>query len=54
MIPNVKKCLGGVDVEVSVNDGVATFKGGMRISSFIIGEPEEPYCTIPGELSGIN
>ena len=29
------KCLGGVDVEVSVNDGIATFKGGER-THFII------------------
>ena len=44
------KCLGGVDVEVSVNDGIATFKGGsVRISSFTIGDPGEPYCMIPGE-----
>ena len=44
------QCLGGVDVEVSVNDGIATFKGGsVRISSFTIGDPGEPYCMIPGE-----
>ena len=43
-----KKCLGGVDIEVSVNDGIAAFKGGY-ISSFTIGEPGEPYCTIPGD-----
>ena len=42
--------LGGVDVEVSVKDGIATFKGGIvRISSFTIGDPGEPYCMIPGE-----
>ena len=40
----------GVDVEVSVRDGIATFKGGIvRISSFTIGDPGEPYCMIPGE-----
>ena len=44
----VKKCLGGVDVEVSVNNGIATFKGGY-ISSFTIRELGEPYCMIPGD-----
>ena len=44
------KCLMLVDVEVSVNDGIATFKGGsVRISLFTIGDPGEPYCMIPGE-----
>ena len=46
----VKKCLVEVDkdVEVSVKDGIATFKGEiMRMSTFIIGEPGEPYCKIP-------
>ena len=32
-----KKCLGGVDIEVSVNEGIATFKGSsFRISTFTI------------------
>ena len=44
------KCLGGVDVEVSVNNRIATFKGeSICISSFKIGDPGEPYCIIPGE-----
>ena len=48
--PNAKKCLKRVDVEVSVKDGIATFTGEIfRISAFTIGEPGEPYCTIPGE-----
>ena len=29
-------------------DGIASFRGG-HISSFIIGEPGEPYCKIPAE-----
>ena len=38
------------EVEVEVNEGVATFKVDIiRISKFTIGEPEEPYCTIPVE-----
>ena len=48
--PTAKKCLEGVDVEVSVKDGIATFRGEIfRISTFIIGESGEPYCTIPDE-----
>ena len=42
--PAAKKCLGGVDVEVSVKDGIASFRG--EFSTFTIGEP---YCTIPEE-----
>ena len=46
----VRKCLKGVDLEVSVKDGIATFRGEiLRMSTFIIGEPGEPYCTIPGD-----
>ena len=34
--------------EVEVNEGVATFKVDIfQISTFTIGEPGEPYCTIP-------
>ena len=48
--PAAKKCLGGVDVEVSVKDGIASFRGEIfRISTFMVGEPGEPYCTIPDE-----
>ena len=44
----VKKCLGGVDVEVSVNGRIATFRGcSFRISTSTIGEPGEEYCKIP-------
>ena len=43
-----RKCFGGGDVEVSVSNGSASFKGG-RISSFTIGEKGEPYCKIPGD-----
>ena len=48
--PAAKKCFGGVDtdIEVSVADGIASFRGG-HISSFIFGEPGEPYCKIPAE-----
>ena len=48
--PAAKKCFGRVDtdIEVSVTDGIASFRGG-RISSFIFGEPGEPYCKIPAE-----
>ena len=36
------------EVEVEVNEGVATFKIDiLRISKFIVGEPGEPYCKIP-------
>ena len=43
-----KKCLGGVDVEVSVNGGIARFRGSsFWISTFTIGEPGEEYCKIP-------
>ena len=46
--PTAKKCLEGVDVEVSVKDGIALFRGEIfRISTFIIREPGEPNCTIP-------
>ena len=48
--PTAKKCLGGADIEVSVKDGIATLKGEIfHISTFIIGELGEPYCTIPDE-----
>ena len=48
--PTAKKCLEGVDIEVSVKDGIATFRGEIfRISIFIIGEPGETYCTIPDD-----
>ena len=48
--PAAKKCLKGVDVEVSVKDGIATFRGEIfRISTFTTGQPGEPYCTIPGK-----
>ena len=48
--PAAKKCLGGVDIEVSVKDGIASFRGEIfRISTFTIGEPGEPYCMIPDE-----
>ena len=44
-----KKCFGGVDkdIEVSVNDGIASIKVRSFISSFTIGEPGESYCMIP-------
>ena len=43
-----KKCFEGVDIEVSVKDRIATIRGEIfRISTFIIGEPGEPYCMIP-------
>ena len=36
------------EVEVEVNEGVATFKVDIFcISKFIVGEPGEPYCKIP-------
>ena len=36
------------EVEVEVNEGVATFKVDiLRISKFIVAEPGEPYCRIP-------
>ena len=45
-----KKRLGEADIEVSAKDGIATFRGEIfLISTFIIGEPGEPYCTIPDE-----
>ena len=50
--PAAKKCLEEVDknIEVSVNDRGATFRGQILcMSTFMIGEPGEPYCTIPGE-----
>ena len=53
--PSTKKFLLGVEdpkgeVEVEVNEGVATFKVDIfRMSKFIVGEPGEPYCKIPGE-----
>ena len=47
--PAAKKCLGGVDVEVSVKDKIV-FRGEIfHISTFTTGEPGEPYCTIPDE-----
>ena len=42
-----KRCFGSMDVEVSVVNGSASFKGG-RTSCFIIREEGEPYCMIPG------
>ena len=51
--PSTKKFLSCVEdpsgeVEVEVNGGVATFKVHIfRISKFIVGGPEEPYCKIP-------
>ena len=48
--PAAKKCLAGGVVEVSVKDGIASFRGEIfRISTFMIGEPGQPYCTIPDE-----
>ena len=56
--PAAKKYLKGVDIEVSVKDGgpeaplhgIAAFKGEIfHMSMFIIGEPDNPYCTIPIE-----
>ena len=48
--PTAKKRLGGADIEVSVKDRIATFRGEIfRISTFIIGEPGEPYCMIADE-----
>ena len=49
-----KKCLGGIDVEVSVNEGIATFRGSsFRISTFTIGKPGEEYCKIPSSKLNI-
>ena len=51
--PSTKKFLSCVEdpkgeVEVEVNEGVATFKVDIfRISKFIVGDPGEPYCKIP-------
>ena len=51
--PSTKKFLScvedpKVEVEVKVNEGVATFKVDIfRISKFIVGDPGEPYCKIP-------
>ena len=40
----------GADVEVSVKDGIASFRGEIfRILTFMIGEPGEPYCKIPAK-----
>ena len=48
--PAVRKYLKGVDIEVSVKDRIATFKGEIiRMLTFIIGEPGEPYYMIPDE-----
>ena len=56
--PAAKKCLKGLDVEVSVKDvgpgalcgGIATFRREIFcISTFTIGKPGEPYCTIPSK-----
>ena len=48
--PAAKKCLEGVDIEVGVKGGITTFRGEIfRISTFIIGELGEPYCTIPSD-----
>ena len=56
--PAAKKCLKGVDIEVSIKDGgpgappgrIATFRGEIfRMSTFTIGEPGEPYCRIPAD-----
>ena len=36
------------EVEVEVNEGIATFKVDiLQISKFIVGGPGEPYCKIP-------
>ena len=36
LYPAAKQCLGGVDIEVSVKDGIATFRGEIfRISTFL-------------------
>ena len=52
--PGTKKCLKGVDIEISVKGGIATFRGEIfRMSTFTIGEPGEPYCMIPGFLGTI-
>ena len=41
--PAAKKCLGGVDIEVSVKDRIASFRGEIfHISTFTIGELGEP------------
>ena len=51
--PSTKKFLSCVEdpkgeVEVEVNEGVATFKADIfRISKFIVGGPGQPYCKIP-------
>ena len=45
---------GGVDVEVSVNYGIATFRGSsFRISTFTTEEPGEEYCKIPSSKLNI-
>ena len=45
-----KKCFEGgeVDVEESVSNGAASFKG-RTISSFTIGEEVDSYCKIPDD-----
>ena len=50
-----KKCLGGVDIAVSVNEGIATFRGSsFRVLTFTIGEPGQEYCKIPSVKPGEN
>ena len=39
-----------VDIEVSIKDVIATFRGEIfHISIFTIGDPGEPCCMIPGK-----
>ena len=51
--PSTKKFLPCIEdpkgeVELEVNEGVATFKVNIfQISKFIVGDPGEPYCKIP-------
>ena len=51
--PSTKKFLSCIEdpkgeVEVEVNEGVATFKADIfQISKFIVGGPGQPYCKIP-------
>ena len=51
--PSTKKFLSCIEdpkgeVEVKVNEGIATFKVDIfRISKFIVGDQGEPYCKIP-------
>ena len=44
MVPKICRDLSALGVK----DGIATFRGEiLRMSTFTIGEPGEPYCTIP-------